>query len=286
MNVDNDKSPLSEKEFIQNGWKFTSLPFWLSLFLVILAISLIWWTIGWYKSLIEKEKKHDRFLEVTHREFSVFLWQFPSFLKNDIPEKNDYLQGSLSTLENFDPITAEEWVSAPTDLIFLYHTWHRLLAPDVILRPINAKEFEEFLEELTEWQPKNWPNAPKKYIQLINSKSYTNIDNLQTLPENVLPLIVRQVFQGWKNYFKEDKKIDELNPTFAEVQAFLELHPHYARPFWRNIDEIDDQQVAGADYLLALLNGNIVPNARFPKDQLPLFLKMALFNASEAQQSR
>jgi hypothetical protein len=278
--------PLSEKDFIQNGWSFFSLPFWLWIFLIAALTGVILGTVGWYHGFLQKEKRVDPFLEVTNREFSVFLWQFPSFLRNNTPKKSGYLSGFLPNSENFNPETGEEFVSAPPDLIFLYHTWSRLLAPDFIARPINPSEFNEFLSQLTEWQPVNWKKAPPEYIQLIESKSYSKMENLQILPDSSFPLIVRRAFQGWKNYYKEGEKINDLQPTYARVKAFLERHPSYARPFWRNIAEVNGQKVAGLNYLSGFQNPSNPPDSTIPKDQIASFLKVALFNDLEAQQKR
>lgn len=281
-----ERAPLSEKDFIQNGWRLTSLPFWLWIFLMAALIGVIYGTSSWYQGIINQEKKHNPFLEVTNRQFSVFLWQFPSFMRVNAPRKTGYLPGFLATSENFNLATAEEFVTAPPDLIFLYHTWHRLLAFDFTSRPIPAPELAEFLEQLPEWQPKNWKDAPGDYAKLIETKKYAGIDNLGMLPETEFPLIVKQAFIGWKNYFKEGPKINELHPTFGQVKAFLEKHPTYARPYWRNIDVVATQQIAGLDYLLGFLNGKFEPDAVIPNDQLAPFLKVALFNAEQAQQNR
>lgn len=280
------KPPLSEKDFIQNGWSITSTPFWLWISLLAVIAALVWGTRGWYEGFEEKEISKDPFLEVTNRDFSLFLWQFPSFLRVNVSKKTGYLPGFLSTSENFNSSTAEEFVSAPPDVIFLYHTWHRLLSNELIARPISPAEFDDFLQQLPEWQPVNWKNAPKDYVQLIDSKSYSKIENLQTLSESTLPLIVRQAFLGWKNYFIEGPRINELQPTFAQVTAFLEKHPNYARNYWRNIDVIHSQKVAGLDYLHDLLNGTFIPDATFPAEQLAPFLKVGLFNAEQAQKNQ
>lgn len=275
--------PLSEKDFIQNGWSLSSFPFWLWIFLMAALIGIVLGVSSWYKGLIIQEKSHDPFLEVTNREFSLFLWQFPSYMRVNAPKKTGYLPGFLTTSANFNPETAEEFVSAPPDLIFLYHTWHRLLAPDFIARPIPAAEFTEFLDQLAEWQPKNWKNAPGRYAELIESKKYSTLENLQTLDEAELPIVVRQAFIGWKNYFKDGEMINELHPTIGQVQAFLEKHPTYGRPYWRNIDQAGNQHVAGLDYLLVLLKGPLAPDAVIPNDQLAPFLKVALFNAEHVK---
>ncbi len=280
------RPPLSEKDFIQNGWSLTSFPFWLWIFLIAVIASLIWGSRGWYESFLQQEKKHDPFLEVTNREFSIFLWQFPAFLRVNVSTKTGYLPGFLSSSENFNLDTAEEFVSAPPDLIFLYHTWNRLLSSEFIARPISPTEFDDFLKQLPEWQPINWKKAPPEYAQLINSKDYSKVENLQTLTENRLPMIVRQAFLGWKNYFLEGPRINEIQPTFAQIKAFLEQHPHYARNFWRNIEMINGLEVAGSRYLYDFLNETFIPDANIPKDQLAPFLKVALFNAQQAKENQ
>lgn len=197
------RAPLSEKNFIRNGWSISSLPFWLWMALTAMMAALVWGSGEWIQGFLQKEKKHDPFLEVTNREFSVFLWHFPSFMRLNVSKKTGYLPGFLTTGENFSPATSEEFISAPPDLIFLYHLWHRLLASEFISRSIPPQEFDQFLEQLPEWNPSNWPKAPNDYVQFIDTKGYGDIKDLQALPQSTLPLIVRQAFLGWKNYFME-----------------------------------------------------------------------------------
>lgn len=277
--------PLSEQSFIQNKPVFTTLPFWLWLILATIVVSLVWGGRQWYSNFIQKEKKHEPFLEVTNRQFSAFLWQFPSYMRVNIRSKGSYLPGFLSTRENFESVTAEEFVSASPDLLFLYHTWKRLLVPDNIIRPIDGKEFAEFLDYLPEWQPKNWPQAPKGYVKLVETLNDATKDNLQNLPESDLPMLVKQAFQGWKNYFKEGPQINAWEPSFQQVKDFLKQHPTYARNYWRNINQVAGLQVGGPQYLRSFLEGNESLDAKVPNQQLAPFLKVALFNAEQAQQN-
>lgn len=269
------EKPLSEKDFIQDGWSLSSFPFWLWIFLMAALIGIFLGTSNWYQSYIREEKSHEPFLEVTNRQFSVFLWDFPSFMRINL-KKTGYLSGFSPSAQNFEPETAEEFVLAPPEVIFLYHTWHRLLSSDYISRPITLSEFAEFLDQMTEWQPKNWKNAPDGYAQLVEQKKYVSAGDLQTLPESELPLIVRQSFQGWRNYFKDGETINKIDPTIDEVLTFLIKHPTYARPFWRNIGEIDNVPVAGLNYLKDLLMPPIA-DAKLPNDQLSSFLKVAIY---------
>lgn len=199
-------------------------------------------------------------------------------------QKNGYLPGFLTDNANFERSKAEDFVSAPPDLLFLYHTWHRLLSIEPFVRPISPGEFEDFLAQLPEWKPENWKNAPTEYTQLINTKSYLATENLQTLSEKALPDVVRRSFIGWKNFFIEGEKINEIEPTFEQVKSFLEKYPNYARNYWRNIQEIYNQKIAGPEYLDGFVHGTFIPDAKIPKDQSSTFLKVALFNAQQAQQ--
>ena len=281
-----DREALSEKDFIQDNKKLSAGPWWLWIFIIVAVFTLIWGTNDWHQSFVQSEKSVDPFLRVTNREFSLFLWQFPSYMRVNSSTKNDYLTGFLATSESFSPETAEEYVVASADLLFLYHTWNRLLAPDFISRPIPPKEFKKFLDQLTEWRPENWSQAPHEYIQLVNSESYTLAENLQVLPLSTLPLVVRRAFLGWKNYFIEGQQINRVQPTYEQIKTFLAQHPHYERSYWRNIREVYGKKVAGKEYLAGFLHDNYAPNAPIPKEQVSSFLKVAYYNADQAEKNR
>jgi hypothetical protein len=278
-NISKGVQTLSEKDFRGNKPFLKTLPFWLWLFFIALLVALIIGTSTWYHQTLQQEESHEPFMEVTNREFSVFLWQFPSFLRVNVPKKTGYIPAFYFDRENFDPSKGNEFVSAPPDLIFLYHTWKRLLAPSFVSRPIKPGEFDEFLAQLTEWQPSHWQSAPAGYVQLIASKSYIGVSDLRTLSEDLLPMIVRQAFQGWKNYFKEGPEINSLKPTVKQIREFLTKYPKYARPFWRNISAIAGQEVAGLNYLQLLLSPGANGDEMIPNNQLSSFLKVALFNS-------
>lgn len=291
MNPKNDeksdfpqRKPLSEKDFIQDespAKSIKSLPLWLWPFLLAVAISLVLGMQGWYERFLKIEKDKEPFLEVTNREFSLFLWQFPGFLPPNAPKKAGYLPGFQPSRENFNIQTAEDFVSAPPDLLFLYHAWHRELLPEFIAGPIPVKEFQEFLNQLPEWSPQHWQKAPESYVELVESNRYLELEDLQTLPLTSLPIEVRIAFQGWKNYFKEGPEINAIQPTFGQILSFLEKYPHYARPYWRNIDKIGQVQVGGVHYLSGLLDPNVSKESLVPKEQLSSFLRVALFNDSK-----
>lgn len=284
--MNNNPSPkrvLSEKDFIQNGKSFYSFPFWIWLFLVSVIVICILGTRTLYEQFLDKEEQESPFLQVTNRELSVCLWQFPHLLRVNVAKKSNYLPGFLSTNENIDVKYEAEFVSAPPDLLFLYHTWNRLLVPEYIVRPITPSEFEEFLHQLPEWEPVNWSKAPREYVEMVQAKAYSTSQDMQALPKTTLPMIVRQAFLGWKNYFKEGKEINAFQPTFAAVKKFLEQHPHYTRSYWRNIQTINGSEIASSDYLEIFLNNPTSSNTLFPKEQIASFLQVALYNAHQAE---
>ena len=169
-----------------------------------------------------------------------------------------------------EPEFADAYATAPPELLFLYHTWNRQIKNEFPRRKIDAHEFQEFLNYAVEWQPKNWPEAPKDYVDLVASLPTSTETNLQDLPETSLPLSVRMAFQGWKNYFKEGDAINKIKPTYGQMLSFLEIYPHFARNFWRNI--------SSEDYLKTLTLGSFKKEESIPQKELAPFLRVAYFN--------
>ena len=287
-----DDKPLPEKDFIQDSKTRARFPFWLWLFLLAITTALVWGSLDWFKDvfqmLTQTNPQNVPFLNVTNRQMSNLLWQFPGLMRAHVKNKSGYLPGFLyMEREGLDPQAAQRIVSAPPDVLFLYHTWSRLIGYDYIPRPIPKTEFQEFLNQGLEWQPQNWPQAPQAYVQMVNRLNTVNDnENLQSLPEDVLPLDVRRAFQGWKNYFVEGPEINNIQPTFGDVQNFLREHPMYARNYWRNIQEVNGAEVAGPQYLAGFVSNNVDPSTPVPTHQLAPFLKVALFNAQQAAQGR
>jgi hypothetical protein len=250
---------LSEKDFIQESRHPRPSAFWVWIVLFTGLISIMWGIMNWYETLKGQEIIFKPFLEVTNRDFSVFLWQFPSYMRAHVKNKSGYLPDfQYADRYALDPKAADRFVAAPPDLLFLYHTWSRLLRQEYIPRKISKEEFIEFLNQSEEWDPVYWKNAPDGYKDLVDSIASVDQDDLQELSEERLPLIVRQAFQGWKNYFKEGEQINQLQTTYYQLEQFLKQYPSYGRNFWRNIQEIRGQEVAGADYLdLAIRSGSL-----------------------------
>lgn len=277
-----EERPLPEKDFIQESSGWGSLPVWLWIFLLSTLILTVIGTWNWYQGYFQDKKDEKPFLDVTNRQFSVFLWQFPSYLRMNSPIKTGYLPGFESNTEGVQLSEVENYVSAPPDLLFLYHTWSRLLEPYYISRPIAPASFEVFLNETQQWLPLYWKDAPKEYAALIDNHTYKDKEDLQHLTHSELPIIVRQSYQGWKNYFEEGPDINALEPTFGEVKEFLTQYPNYMRNYWRNLATIAKQQVAGPNYLLDFLHSLEDLEEKVPQNQLAPFLKVALYNAKQA----
>lgn len=277
-----DTKPLSEGQFIQEGKAPRGVPWWVWMFAAGAILLVVLGSTQWVQVFMQGERSKDPFLRVTNREFSLFLWQFPSYMRVNAAKKSGYLPGFAEDSENFSTITADQYVIASPELLFLYHTWSRLLASEFPARPISGAEFKEFLVRLPEWRPENWAGAPKAYGQLVNGGGLDATPNLQTLPEATLPTAVRVAFIGWKNYMKEGKEINAVQPTFGELSAFLDKYPHYARSYWRNIQEVDGKGVAGDNYLKETLKSGNAPDQKVPQDQLSPFLKVAYYNATKA----
>lgn len=259
---------LQERDFIQDTLSKNPLPFWLWLVLLILLLLLFWGISSWFNQQMDREVSASPFLQVTNRQFSLFLWEFPQYMRSNSRLKTGYLTGFQS--EGRESLVAEEadkYVVAPPELLFLYHTWRRLISGEYAPRPIPSEEFKEFLSSERAWQPKYWPEAPKAYQDFVAKLPE---GDLQKASDIALPEEERRAFQGWRNYYKEGKEIEAVQPTFEEMRHFLELYPHYARNYWRNI-LLDEQP----RYLIQMgeqLEGKI------PKEQLAPFLKVAFYN--------
>lgn len=262
-------SPLSEKNFIHEGYKQNPFRFWFWLSIAVAISFSLWGAFTWYASKLTQEYRENPFLQVTNRQMSLFLWQEPEFMRNNASNKSVYMPAfKYIDKVTIDPSYADDYVIAPPEVIFRYHTWKRLISHEIPQRHIPLKEFKEFLSYAEEWQPQNWPQAPENYIEVVR-----DLDIHRNL-EEILPYEVKIAFQGWKNYFLEGDSINSMIPTTDEIQAFLKVYPHYASNYWRNI--------IGAKYLHSLsLNP---PLAIFPKDELSPFLRAALYNYLQATQ--
>jgi hypothetical protein len=75
--------------------------------------------------------------------------------------------------------------------------------------------------------------------------------------------------QNWRNLQQEALPFAEFKPDKKLVRAFLKEYPTYARSYWQNVLEERFPR-----YLIDVNDGD----GALPPDQLPTFLKLALFN--------
>lgn len=265
---------LSEKDFIQEGFRKNPFPFWMWLALLTIFVSLLWGGASSYYNKLSTFIQKSPFLQVTNRELSLFLWQNPEFMRVNAKEKNGYLLGfQYQNKVGVEPANADQHAVAPPEVLFRYHTWKRLLGDVYFSRTIPIEEFKEFLTQAAEWQPSFWKKAPPEYVKLVNGMPTLKIRNLELLPTEILPQTVRLAFQGWKNYFKEGTAINQVKPTFAEMKRFIDKYPNYARNYWRNI-----VHSTHPDYLRAFTFDKHDSSAIISGEELSPFLKVAIYN--------
>lgn len=263
---------LKEEDFIQEGYRKNRYPFWFwAIGLTILA------ALVWYFSIRQVEKVNEfkasrDFLRVTNRQFSLFLWQNPEFMRINAKRKSGYLPAFQYLGEvTVEPELADGWVTAPNEVLFRYHIWNLLLGYAYFSRPIPQQEFLEFLKQDPQWEPKYWKDAPDEYKELLQLIEGGNtFENLNLLNTREMPMMVRKAFQGWKNYKLEGESVNAVEPSYSELNFFLAENPNYSRSHWKNI--LSDTQ---PNYLLS---EGMRGSAKVPRDQLSPFLKAGLYN--------
>lgn len=273
---------LDEKDFIQRPSK-EPLPLWLWLAIPAILAALLWGGRSWYLDWRSEKVTTTPFLQVTNRDFSQFLWQNPEYMRaNDKVPKMGYLPAfQYSAGADLDPTLAEQFVVAPPEVLFRYHTWKRLLGDAFTPRSMPTSEFQEFLHAVPVWQPRYWPDAPNDYVKLVlDFSKYNDNEDLSALPLTTLPQSVRRAFQGWKNFTKEGEEINNLQPTFQEMHAFLKTEPKLDRSYWRNIVVTNPPN----NYLKSMQPDRNGSKDVIPNEELSSFLRVAFFNVKKAQE--
>lgn len=280
MASNNDGLP--EEKFINESYSKNPRPFWTWLAIIAAGVTFIWGSMNWLGMKMNEEISSKPFLQVTNRQFSLFLWQFSQFMRGNMPAKLDYLPGfNTGNKLGLKAEDAENTVRTPPEILFYYHTWDRLLKTEFIPRPIPLSEFLEFLDASPAWKPENWPTAPAEYAAFVEKLTTSTQSDLAKADVAEFPLDVRMAFQGWKNFYKEGDQINAVDPTAAEIEPFLSSHPHYARNYWRNI-LIKEQP----DYLLSVANDTASADEALPAKELSGFLKTAYYNFTMAKQGQ
>lgn len=244
-------------------------------FVLTIFVSLVFSISTWFTTKLSDQYASDPFLQVTNREFSIFLWQFPEKMRINAKTKTGYLPAfEYLNGVGVDPELADKYVIAPPETLFLFHTWNRFLRPEMSLRPIPVAEFQRFLKDNEQWQPQFWKDAPPQYLSLVERlDALPPEQDLLSLPAQSLPLAIKQSFTGWKNYFSEGDQINTLLPSYAQLEQFLAHAPHYKRSYWRNILK-DSYPNYLKDYSLHLYQ----KDETVPKSQMAPFLKVEMYN--------
>lgn len=256
------RGELDEKDFIQEEYGKDPTPFWIWSFIVLLITALVWGIMLWYNHTMSQGAEQNRFLQVTNREFSLFLWQNPHHMRVHAKNKGGYLPG-FHYLEKvgMDVSALQDYVSAPSEILFLYHAWERLLGDVVFKRPIPTDQFAEFLNHAEEWQPKYWTAAPRGYAELVESDYAGDL-------QDRLPVEVKQAFIGWCNFFKEGEQINQKEWTYADLERVLALYPGYRRNLWCHLEPNYLKSYPGQMEEL------------IPANEITPFLRVALYNTS------
>lgn len=270
---------LQEKDFIQDRLRKNPFPFWIWLVILTTFIAILWGSGNWYSGFISSEIAKNPFLQVTNRQYSLFLWQFPDYMRINSKNKQGYLTGFQ--YENKITLVlneADKFVVAPPSHLFLYHVWNRLISHEFNPRPIQIDQFKQFLAYAEEWLPRYWPNSPEPYNNFVAglAKDASNRE-LSEQEAAVIPLDVWQAFQGWKNYFIEGDAINNIKPTYAQMTQFLKASPHYARNYWQNI--VYDRYPKYLDSVLKEQE----QIEEIPNDEVAPFLRVAFFNYSKSK---
>lgn len=264
---------LEEKDFIHEEYKRNPYPFWIWFIVFILFAALVWNGRFWVQEYMTKHISSDHFLQVTNRDFSLFLWQNSEFMRVNAKSKTGYLPAfQYINHVTVEPELADQYVVAPPEVIFRYHVWDRLLRKEFIPIPIPLEQFKDFLKEAEEWQPIFWPQSPKEYRDFIASLPNSTENDLASLPLTTLPQEVRIAFQGWKNFYKKGEEINQLQPTYNEMAQFISSYPHYERSYWRNI------LLETKPQYLKSLSDDSHSDEKIPQEELASFLKFAFYN--------
>lgn len=268
---------LDEKDFIhepENGSPFMGFSW-----AIVIALFFVtsWLTYSWLHDKLSEKYEESPFLQVTNRQLSLFLWQFPEYMRINAKNKSSYLPGfQYEEKVSMNLRSADKYAVAPPELLFMYHIWRRLLYDEFTPRKIDKQEFVEFLNYAEEWQPRYWPEAPKEYADYIE-----NLDAVKDIDLKEIPKEVQMAFQGWKNYFKEGNDIENLNPAYGQMEEFIEEHPHYARNYWKNI-----VKPYAPDYLYTFSRGRYNKEDIVPKKEMTGFLQAGLYNYLKAKDER
>lgn len=287
MSANDQKEPdnltyLDEKDFIQDKEHTPKNPYpvWILLGIFTALVAIAWMSKSWLLNYRQDQIAAGPFLQVSNRDFSSFLWNNTQFMRSNVSSKTGYLP-DFQYLDKVtvEPDGADKYVSAPPEVLFLYHTWNRLLSNEFTPRVITPAQFSTFLKYAEEWNPENWQKAPEGYKALVKGLASSTEKNLALLPPTILPTEVQRAFVGWKNYTLEASEIDNLQITLGGMREFLQKYPHYARNYWINIVKKNLP-----NYLKTVDASDKEPSTILSRDETSGFLRQAYFNYQKSSQ--
>jgi hypothetical protein len=254
---------IKNNKLINESFKKNPKPFfiWLAVLVVVVGAFLgLQWGL---KRYVDSKVCEAPFNRVTNRDFSVFLWQNPQYMRAHARRKSGYLPAfQYLNRITVEPELADNFVQAPPELLFLFHTWDRQIGDVYIPREIDPASFTRFLDYAEEWQPKYWEEAPQGYAEMVEDPAGRDLQKL--------PLQVKQSYVGWLNYFEEGSEIVAARPTYGEMERFLQQYPKYARNYWKNV--ISD------NYLKSYALDEPGSGEQIPPEEVAGFLKAAFYN--------
>src|SRR6516162_7765055 len=71
----------------------SSVPAWTYLAVIAVFAALVWGGGSWFWEKREQMREANPFAQVTNRDFSLFLWQFPEYMRANVSMKVGYLDG-------------------------------------------------------------------------------------------------------------------------------------------------------------------------------------------------
>lgn len=252
---------LQEKDFIQEKRGKNPFPVWFWMLVVVSVLVAVLVVVGQIISVTNKNVEESPFLKVSNRDFSIFLWSHPEFMRANYRGKSGYLPDfQMAPKVTPQGAKADNWVQAPPEVLFEYQQWKRFIGDILFPRPISSIDLQNFLEYDEQWRPEYWKEAPQGYADLINQLNTKDIS--EQLPKNL-----RQAYVGWKNYYLEGGKIVALPNDSKMIETFLNEYPAFKPNYWKNIYP---------HYLESLGKKDPLPN-----DEVPPFLKTALYNYNQ-----
>jgi hypothetical protein len=198
---------MDEKDFIQNNASKDPYPLFIYFAFMLLLIGGLLFVRSCERSVRQQQQATYPALQVTNRDFQLFLWQHPHFMRLHVKKKSGYLTAfSPIGRGELDPDLAHKWVRAPPELLYRYHRWKRLIDAVIFPRSWSREEWSAFFADNPAWQEE------KEGIKL------------------------QQAILGWTNYYLEGDTINEFPIRYAEVLGLVAKYPGFSPDQWQDLN--------------------------------------------------